>query len=79
MREIAFIEQLEASPIQIDFVQVVIVGVFTFLPAIGGEIENPVLFIDSRDILAVPGSGSELFFEFAILIKKIEMRPPVSF
>ena len=79
MIKVALVEQPESCAVQINLVQVVIVGIFTLLAAVGSKIHDPVLFIDSHDTFTVPGSGCDLFFQVSVAVKEIKMCPPVSF
>src|SRR5690606_24076340 len=74
--EVARIKQLQATAVQVDAIQVEIVRILSFLPAISGEVER--LSVEADNVSRIVFARRDLVKEVAFHIVAIIMSPSIA-
>ena len=75
---VALVELLEARAVEVDPVEVRVVGILAGLPAAGREVEDAGLLVDLLDALADELAGRELGLELAVAVIEVVVAPAVA-
>ena len=71
-------DEREPRPIKLHAVEVSVVDVAAWFPALTGEEDLLVVFIDSGDVTYRPRAGRNLVLQVAFLVEPVNVRPAVT-
>lgn len=79
VRKITGSQGLQAGAIEIDAIEMRVVGIFIVFAAVGGEIEGAEFFVERNDLIGDVLAGGDLVFEFAGGVEEVVVGPTVAF